>query len=182
MNLVEFLKETEKFIPYAFDNLNPNFFQGEILKTSFIYDKLKTLDEFADCDLDIIDSPIFDGAQTQTIKLKKNTKFKGKLSLYSIQLTPVMYDPENYKKPVKDGCVITPVIYDPKDFTPYKEISIRFNVESNEMNEEEKKKEIVGILEKILDKPEDYTSKGSRGIILRGIFTEWSAEEESEKL
>lgn len=182
MNLVEFLRETEKFIPDVFNNLNPNFFQGERLRTSFIYDKLKTLDEFSECDLDIIDLPFFDGVQTQTIKLNKNTKFKGKLSLYSIQLTPVMYDPENYRKPVKDGCFITPVIYDPKDFTPFKEVSIRFNVESNEITQEEKKKEIVGILEKILDKPEDYTSKGYRGILLRGIFTEWSAGEESEKL
>jgi len=183
MNLVEFLKDVEKNIPSAFKQENENFLQGERLRVSFIYDKLKTIDEFSECDLDIIDSPIFDGVQTQVLKLGKNTRFKGKMLLYSITLTPTMYNPESFRKPIKDGCVITPTIYNPEDFTPFKEIIIRFNVEAEPgITEEMKKEEIKRRLEDILNNPKDYETKGERGILIRGVFSEYTSDKTSEKI
>ena len=183
MNLAEFLIELTKSIPDAFSLGNENFLQGERLRVSFVLDKLKTLDEFSECELDIIDTPFHDGLQTQVLKLGKNTKFKGKLHLYSISLTPKLYNPETYRKPVKDGCVLTPIIYNPEDFTPFKEIIIRFNPESEPgITEEMKKEQIKGKLEEILNNPQEYEPKGERGILIRGIFSEVTSDQTSETI
>lgn len=183
MKLAEFLTELTNTIPDVFNQGNENFLQGERLRVSFLLEKLKTLDEFSDCELDIIDTPFYDGLQTEVLKLSKNTKFKGKLHLYSITLTPKMYNPDEFKKPVKDGCVLTPTMYNPEDFTPFKEIIIRFNPESEPGTTEEMKKEqIKAKLEEILSNPQEYESKAERGILIRGIFSEVTSDKTTETI
>jgi len=183
MNLAEFLTELKKSIPDAFSLGNENFLQGERLRVSFVLDKLKTLNEFSECELDIIDTPFHDGVQTQVLKLGKNTKFKGKMLLYSITLTPTMYNPETYRKPVKDGCVLTPTMYNPENFEPYKEIIIRFNTDLEPgVTEEMKKEQTKAKLEEILNNPEEYKPKGERGILISGIFSEVVSDKTSETI
>lgn len=112
--------------------------------------------------------------------LYDDTEYRGKCYLYSINLTPELYDPFSTHKPVKDGCAITPVMYDPKYFIPYKEIVLNQTVgmcaDDSEMRASLHKK-----LDMILDNPKDYQVTGHRGVMIRGYMDEIKAPDKAVK-
>jgi hypothetical protein len=111
---------------------------------------------------------------SQTFKLYDDTKFKGKVYLYNLSLSPEMYDPNLLLKPVKHGAAIGPTIYDPMDFTPRKHILLTWNPEMAQdmigVNKELTfKNDIHKLLDDVLENPEEYKVKGERKILLRGV-------------
>lgn len=136
-------------------------------------------DEFKECsELKLVSVPVFlDGGkskQVQTYKLTEDTKFKGKAYILSIGLTPKMYDPSRFGKPVKDGANITPTLYNPTNFKPYKQILLTFSPERKNdgitNHESIVRQELHDLLDKVLDNPKSYEIESERRVIVRGIF------------
>jgi hypothetical protein len=142
---------------------------------------IKECDEFAKCDsLEILTMPLVKGKngeiyKTYTIKLSDLMEFKGRCYLLSLGLTPEMYDPSQLLKPVKNGAAIGPVIYDPTQLTPRKHILLSWSPDMTQDihgldTEKEQRQVIHKLLDDVLDNPEEYKTKGSRGVLVRGLF------------
>jgi len=136
---------------------------------------IKECDEFAKCDsLDILTMPLVKGKDdkvytTQTIKISDLTEFKGKCYLLSLALTPEMYDPNQLLRPVKNGAAMGPTIYDPSTFEPRKHILLTWSPERiNDVYGSEN--DIRKLLDDVLDNPEEYKTKGTRHVLVRGLF------------
>jgi hypothetical protein len=138
-------------------------------------------DEFKECDsLEILEHPLVKDnngeiLNTSTVKLSDVMKFKGKCYLLSLTLTPEMYDPNRLIKPVKNGAAMGPVIYDPMTFEPRKHILLTWSPEMAQdllgtNNEETLRNDIHKLLDDVLDNPEEYQTKGFRGVLVRGLF------------
>jgi hypothetical protein len=102
-------------------------------------------------------------------------EFKGRCYLLSLGLTPEMYDPSRLLKPVKNGAAIGPTIYDPSTFEPRKHILLTWSPEmaqdvSGANDELTLRNDIHKLLDDVLDNPEEYKTKGLRGVLVRGLF------------
>lgn len=146
-----------------------------------VKDELLKFDVFSECDdLEIVHFPTFkvDEDKTltaQTYKYKEGMKIKGKCYLYSISLTPELYDPSKMLEPVKNGAAISPPIYNPMTFEPTKHILLTWSpemVQDLSVNKDETtlRNDIHKLLDDVLDNPEEYRMKGTRHIMMRGIF------------
>ncbi len=142
-------------------------------------EELLKCEEFMFCDdiifMDLLAQIIEDTTYTsQTFKLYDDTKFKGKVYLYNLSLTPEVYDPNLLLNPVKNGAAIGPTIYDPIEFTPRKHILLTWNPEMAQdisgINKELTfKNDIHKLLDDVLENPEEYKVKGEKKILLRGV-------------
>lgn len=145
-----------------------------------IKEELLKCEEFSECEeLIILNHPIVEDMNgvakvVPTFKIGEGMKFKGKCYLLSLSLTPVMYNPTDYVKPIKDGAVITPTIYDPITFEPKKKIILEFSpdrVQDGVTNHEEiVRQELHDLLDKVLNHPNEYQHEGSRYVMVRGLF------------
>lgn len=146
-----------------------------------VKDELLKFDVFSECDdLEIVHFPTFkvDEDKTltaQTYKYKEGIKFKGKCYLYNISLTPELYDPSKMLEPVKNGAAISPAIYNPMTFEPTKHILLTWSPEmaqdlSVTKDETTLRNNIHKLLDDVLDNPEEYRMKGTRHIMIRGVF------------
>jgi len=138
-------------------------------------------DEFKECDsLEILEHPLVKDKNgeiltTSTVKLSDVMTFKGKCYLLSLALTPVMYDPNQLIKPVKNGAAMGPTIYDPMTFEPKKHILLTWSPEmvqdlSGTNDELTLRNDIHKLLDDVLDNTEEYQTKGFRGVLVRGLF------------
>jgi len=169
---------------------NPNLTNEKFVDdTCFYGDELnkykniiKECDEFTKCDsLEILTMPLVKGKNGEiytpnTIKLSDLMEFKGRCYLLSLALTPEMYDPSQLIKPVKNGAAMGPTIYDPMTFEPRKHILLTWSPEMAQdlfegtNNEKTLRNDIHKLLDDVLDNPEEYKTKGFRGILVRGLF------------
>jgi hypothetical protein len=138
-------------------------------------------DEFKECDsLEILEHPLVKDKNgeiltTSTVKLSDVMTFKGKCYLLSLALTPVMYDPNQLIKPVKNGAAMGPTIYDPMTFEPRKHILLTWSPEmaqdlSGTNDELTLRNDIHKLLDDVLDNTEEYQTKGFRGVLVSGLF------------
>ena len=108
---------------------------------------------------------------SSTMMLREDDKFKEKVYLYSISLSPTMYDPYDLYKPVKNGICISPVILDPIDFSARRAITMHFSPEDLQDASAFSKEDGVEILAELfktaLRNMEEYTPKGERAIMIR---------------
>jgi len=177
----------EEFVTKIYDerpelDMTPSF--GPILNSKVleeVKDELLKFDVFSECDdLEIVHFPTFKVGEdktltAQTYKYSEGIKFKGKCYLYSISLTPEMYDPSKMLEPVKNGAAISPAIYNPKTFEPTKHILLTWSPEmaqdlSVTKDETTLRNDIHKLLDDVLDNPEEYRMKGTRHIMIRGVF------------
>ena len=146
-----------------------------------VKDELLKLDAFSECDdLEIVHFPTFKVGEdktltVQTFKYKEGMKLKGKCYLYSISLTPEMYDPIKAFEPVKNGASISPTVYDPMTFEPRKHILLTWSPEMAQdlrgtNDEKTLRNDIHKLLDDVLDNPEEYRTKGTRHVLIRGVF------------
>ena len=111
----------------------------------------------------------------ETINLSDLMEFKGKCYLLSLSLTPEMYDPNQLLKPVKNGAAMGPTIYDPSTFEPRKHILLTWSPEmvqdlSGTNDEVTLRNDIHKLLDDVLDNPDEYKTKGTRYVLVRGLF------------
>ena len=168
---------------------NPNLTNKTFVDETCLYgnelDKyiniIKECDEFTKCDsLEILSMPLVKGKKdkiytAETIKLSDLMEFKGKCYLLSLGLTPEMYDPNQLLKPVKNGAAMGPTIYDPSTFEPRKHILLTWSPEmaqdvSGANYDSTLRNDIHKLLDDVLDNPEEYKTKGLRGVFIRGLF------------
>jgi len=146
-----------------------------------VKDELLKLDVFSECDdLEIVHIPTFvleDGKPVlaQIFKYEEGMKIKGKCYLYSISLTPEMYDPIKAFEPVKNGASISRPVYDPMTFEPRKHILLTWSPEMAQdlrgsNDEKTLRNDIHKLLDDVLDNPEEYRTKGTRHVLIRGVF------------
>ena len=146
-----------------------------------VKDELLKLDVFSECDdLEIVHYPTFKVGEdkvltTQIHKYSERIKYKGKCYLYNISLTPELYDPSKMLEPVKNGAAISPAIYNPMTFEPTKHILLTWSPEmaqdlSVTKDETTLRNDIHKLLDDVLDNPEEYRMKGTRHIMIRGVF------------
>ena len=144
-------------------------------------EKLLECDEFSEVEeLHYMSLPFITNNKilnAQSLKINGDTKIKGKCYLLSVMYTPEMFDPTTFNKPVKDGAAITPIVYDPTTFEPKRSILLSFSPERkqefppSEFNGEELiRQELHDLLDNVIDNPDEYIVKGTRGLIIRGIF------------
>lgn len=153
---------------------------GEYLES--YKDDLLKCDEFNEViDITFVKNPRIEGnvepTEVKSYIVKDGMKLKGHVVLYSITLTPEVYDPsDRYYKSVKDGASISPTIYDMKQFIPLKYISLEFSPELAQDSSSfpdsvtQFKQQLHETLDKVLNNPNEYRIKGFRGIMLRGLF------------
>ena len=177
----------EEFVAKIYDerpelDMTPSF--GPILNSKVleeVKDELLKFDVFSECDdLEIVHFPTFKVGEdkvltTQIHKYSEGIKYKGKCYLYYISLTPEMYDPSKMLEPVKNGAAISPTIYNPKTFEPTKHILLTWSPEmaqdlSVTKDETTLRNDIHKLLDDVLDNPEEYRIKGTRHIMIRGVF------------
>ena len=176
----------EEFVTKIYDErpeLDTESF-GPILNSKVleeVKDELLKFDVFSECDdLEIVHFPTFKVGEdktltAQTYKYSEGIKFKGKCYLYNISLTPELYDPSKMLEPVKNGAAISPAIYNPMTFEPTKHILLTWSPEmaqdlSVTKDETTLRNDIHKLLDDVLDNPEEYRMKGTRHIMMRGIF------------
>ena len=110
---------------------------------------------------------------TSVLKAYDGLKFKEKVYLHSIFLSPTIYDAKDMLHSVKDDVAITPLFFDDNDFTPKKAITIFFNPEQMQdeiiQGDEVVKEKIIEKLKKALENPEEYRMKEKRAIMIRGL-------------
>ena len=145
-----------------------------------IKDLLLETDEFKDVDeLIIVDKPMVtnkDGSPIliPTTKISDNTKFKKKVYLYSISLTPTIYDTSQTEdKRILDeqGMLVSPKMYNSKDFTPYHKLSMYINHSlEGQIDLEDLRKELYGKIDTLVDNIEKYRMEGDRGVMIRGLY------------
>jgi hypothetical protein len=184
MKLKEFLEVAVLSKKNTLNLINPTFVDETCLYGEEL-DKYKNIikecDEFYKCDsLDILTMPLVKGKKdkiytTETIKLSDLMEFKGRCYLLSLSLTPEMYDPSQLIKPVKNGAAIGPTMYDPLTFEPKKHILLSWIPEITQDilgldTEKEQRQVIHKLLDDVLDNPEEYKTKGTRHVLVRGLF------------
>ena len=94
--------------------------------------------------------------------------------LYQVIYSPVIYNPADLHKSVKDGMVISPLLYDPTTFEPSRKITIDWKPEELYHNKgiqpitwEDEKTFLREKLEELLANPDDYKPKGRRALMIR---------------
>jgi len=148
---------------------------------SLIKEQLLSCDEFKECDLKILSLPNIansDGfvkISSESLAVTPGITFKGKIYIYSMWLTPEMYDPSLFLKKMEGDGGIIPIIYNPENFVPERFIFLKVNPE--EMQDSASKQPPINpehrlhsVLNKILNNPDDYRIKGDRHVIVHGIF------------
>jgi hypothetical protein len=172
-------------------SLNPfDVIYGDELRK--IYNDLKKTIEFKDCELIIVDDPHLNFSPIdlekkhiliekkgslktnlklcESVKLGNINRFKKKCYLYSLTLSPEVFSPEDLNKEVKDGASISPLIYDPINFEPHKILKLKINHDELVHNKKEIIKNAQKLVEDIINNSEEYTPKGNRSIIFRGVY------------
>ena len=194
MKLKEFLEVAVLSKKNTLNLINPTFVDETCLYGEEL-DKYKNIikecDEFAKCDsLDILTMPLVKGKKdkiytTETIKLSDLMEFKGRCYLLSLSLTPEMYDPSQLIKPVKNGAAMGPTMYDPLTFEPKKHILLSWIPEITQdilgLDTEKLQRQVIHkLLDDVLDNPEEYKTKGTRHVLVRGLFEVVDNSEGSE--
>jgi hypothetical protein len=176
-DLTDLLQEKKIFIAngISFSDFSLNFEQLALLRS-----ELLACDEFKDVEeLIILQSLITSNTEgkplvTQTLRITDGIKFQGKVYLYGLSLSPEIFDPMVAYSPVKDGLGLSPTLYNPINFTPEKRIILTYTPEQAQdsiiQNDEEFKRNIHKLLDKVLDNPEEYQVHGDRYIMIRGLF------------
>lgn len=168
----------------------------EMLKIPIIKDGLLKCEEFENTkELIIMDAPSIE-IEVENGKTKKNDsatmllmegiKFKEKVYLYSISLTPTIWEVEDYMKPVKDDVCVTPPICDPIYFTPRRGVTVFFSPEALQdssaagaFEEESFRDALIEKFKKALNNPKEYTPKEKKVVMIRGLMGE-SIESQKE--
>jgi hypothetical protein len=86
-----------------------------------------------------------------------------------------MYDPIKAFEPVKNGASISRTVYDPMTFEPRKHILLTWSPEMAQdlrgsNDEKTLRNDIHKLLDDVLDNPEEYRTKGTRHVLIRGVF------------
>lgn len=153
----------------------------EILKLPNIQKRLLECDEFKNTKkIVVVDYPTVQNADgvaktAMNYLLFDETEFSEVVYLYTIALSPKVYDVDDFRKPVKDGVVITPTVYDPNDFTPRKSITVFWSPEKQQdfqaaYDKDERdflQEQIIDKIKKAFDNPQEYEAIGKRRIMLR---------------
>lgn len=185
-NLLEFVFKVQ---PKTDGHLKDLELKGDVLRN--IHKELMETDTFANTNLVIIDQPTtkipVDESNwllksCQTFRVTDNTKFDGDFHLYSIEISPRMYNTDLLHEFDDRMAIVSPNIYDPETFVPYKYIMLRWSPElfqdvralGLEDSVEELKTMFHNLLTDVmnsLEKGDDkYLQKAYRNVSIQGIW------------
>ncbi len=140
------------------------------------FDEFKNVEELHLLKIPYAENDLGEVIELQSLKLSEGMEFGKRCYIYSISITPEIYDPTAKFKPVKNGAYITPVSYDETTFKPSRNICIEFSPEELQddkvLNKENKAQKLRDLFNDILESPNDYMIRGEHNFIIRGIFEE----------
>jgi hypothetical protein len=115
-------------------------------------------------------------AKTRKLSDDPTDEHKGRTCyLYKVLYSPIIYDPIDLQKPVKDSMVISPLLYNPITFEPGRKIVIEWipadlydrQEEIHSITWEDEKIYLREKLEELLANPDHYKPKGRRALMVR---------------
>lgn len=179
MKLSELLTIIFKNGPHITNDIVDYCISGENLKK--YKEELLKCDEFKYVfDIEFVNYPAIERNNKSllmpSVAVSEGLELKGNIILYSIQLTPEMYDRESCQLTnIINEISISPTFYNPENLKPIKSIIINLNPENHKdeslLDKLDERKRLHDLLDTALDNPKDYEIKGQRNIILRGIFS-----------
>jgi hypothetical protein len=160
------------------ENISPDFDTIKPDSLEIVKELILETDEFKDVDeLIILDKPIVGGDNpkvVQTRKFGKNTKFKKKAFLFTLSLTPPIYDPkmsQENKKLNEYGISISPTMYSPINFKPEHRIQFMAGTDFHKSNYKELlKEELYSKVDELVGNLDKYSAKPIREVMVRGLF------------
>ena len=130
MKLAEILKYLEQLVPGSVSKAdlgNIPILSGTNLNNPLLYQMIRSVDEFKECELKILGQPT---KKSKTMLVREGLKLKGNVHLWNITLTPSVFSFKDITTPVKNDSLITPLTYSPEEFIAYKSIVMRYNTET----------------------------------------------------
>jgi len=191
MKLNEFLKNHFKQVP---DEMHDYTLMPEHLK--ILKDELLKCEEFSNVKTFNIIEKLPEPAEIERIKSDKgisfkhiysetdeqkfplnykfgtNFKFNEEISIYSIMLSPPIY---NLNEKLKNGWAVAPTLMDSYEFKPFKKIIYQYSPEQFQdelaLNYDETKNKLISEFKDFLDNMNDekYQIKSKRNIIIRAL-------------
>ena len=162
---------------------------GDKLKE--VLDELKLCEEFSDCTLDVMNLPtgIIHGPNgddknisATTHRLSEDIKYAGNCYLYSIALSPKVYEPD-FIHNVK-GSYVTPYLYSLDTFEPIKKIILEYDMikhqDSLVTGIGDYRKELHDTLDQLIDNVQTTTVPHFRYILVRGYFPGLKIKQDAE--
>ena len=115
--------------------------------------------------LELIPTTI-DGETIVTTKLNEKTKFAPTVKLYSISLTPEMYDTTDFLNGEMDTVQVTPNMYDPQTMKPLNRIILTYSPDTAQHNAINELRRELKAKDDDVDKPE-FTVKIEDGTTIK---------------
>jgi len=106
----------------------------------------------------------------RTCRLTDDYEFVGHMYLYSIWITPAIFDPKTMRESVKDGVCITPLYYDMDTYEPRKQICVDMISGEFDNIKNKSREELVELFNRALDNPDEYLRNGIHHVFVRGKF------------
>jgi len=114
-------------------------------------------------------------AKTRKLSDDPTDEHKGRTCyLYKVLYSPIIYDPIDMHRPVKDSMVMSPLMFNPYTYEPYRTLAISWKPEDlfyekeiQPITWEDEKTYLREKLETLLANPEDYKPKGRRALMIR---------------
>lgn len=167
IELLESITQPDSQVGYP----NQTYLHG--INLEVIKDLLLDCDEFKNVtELKFIDNVIFEyEGELKSVSVRKfvdGETLSGTVYLYSVELTPAIYHHNKRHSMVKDGCALTPIYYNKDTFSPHKMIFMETQL--SDISETDQRADLHKRLDDILDNPAEYTIKGDRALLMRGVF------------
>ena len=114
-------------------------------------------------------------AKTRKLSDDPTDEHKGRTCyLYKVLYSPIIYDPIDMHRPVKDSMVMSPLMFNPYTYEPYRTLAISWKPEDlfhekeiQPITWEDEKAYLREKLEILLANPEDYKLVGKRVVLIR---------------
>jgi len=174
MKFKELIVPLLKSINEGVDSYYEISLKGEALE--MFKERIKECDEFKNVDDIVIMDSTFDEklGSTCCYKLKDGMELKNTVYLYSIFLSPEVYDKESFYKHVKNNASLNQ-LYDSSTFKLSYDLLINVSLEDIQDDNVLKtgaRQKIHSLLDDILDNPNEYKVKGTKEVIVRGILNQ----------
>lgn len=187
MKIVDLLREIFRNGPIPTNQGNIDYLiSGELLE--LYKDLILETDEFSEVsNLRIINSPTVEEPNGEvrhcnSYLLYTNTQFPSNCVLYSMYLTPPIFDKDELFNLGTNNGSITPELYSEIDFRPYRGYYLKDSYNMSEKDKELSRERLHELLDDMIDNPMEYEVKGKRHIIIRGIFDNYINSNLQEKV
>ena len=169
--------EGNEYYNYGLSNLTKEQLTlvEELLKEHLGFNKIEWIDLPAAAVKNSKGEEVAVVAKTKKLSDDPTDEHKGRTCyLYKVLYSPIIYDPIDLHRPVKDSMVMSPLLYNQHTYEPYRTLAIFWKPEDlfyekeiQPITWEDEKTYLREKLETLLANPEDYKPIGKRAVLIR---------------